>query len=153
MKGGLRFEINDELGEVASTRRLSARCLPAGLPRKTAGKYGTKGGLRAIQVKVAFGLSEKQGKYLEFWSRRSKYAPTMVRKLGPRVFELPPNALSLYLLARLRQAIGSAFLHAYPVGFSSDIPQVPKRVAKLFVKKRLWREQAERLEGISLRSY
>jgi hypothetical protein len=123
------------------------------VPRKIFGRYGMRGGLRAIQVKVAFGLSEKQEKYLTFWSRKSKHGPAVIRKLGPRVFELPPDALSLYLLSRLRQNIGDAFIQAYPVGFSSDIPHVPKPVTVLFTKKRLRRREVAQLSNLSLRSY
>jgi hypothetical protein len=143
------LKLDDPLGGVGSK---PSRLL-ASTSRKFAAKYGMKGGLRAIQVKVAFGLSRKQRNYLQFWSRRSKHGPAVIRKLGPRVFELPPDALSLYLLARLTRNIGDALIQVYPVGFSSDIPRVPKSVSLLFGKERLRRRETERLSRLSLRSY
>jgi len=104
-------------------------------------------------VKVAFGLSKKQKKYLEWWSRRGTYGRGVIQKLSPRVFELPPNALSLYLLARLRENVGEAFLHVYPVGFSSDVPSAPKPVIELFGKQKLRSEELLRLRDLSLREY
>lgn len=124
------------------------------IPRTITEKFAMKGGLRAIQVMVAFGITEKQKKYLEWWSRRSTYSQDVIRKLSPRVFELPPNAFSLYLISRLVQNIGSEFVHAYPVGFSSDIPQIPKEIVEeVFAKQRLGNREIERLKGLSLKVY
>lgn len=108
--------------------------------------------MRAIQVKVTGALSERQLRYLEFWSTRSVHSRRMVRKISDHVFELPPNALSLYLIHRLAQNIGGDCVYPYPVGFMSDLPQPPRGLRALFVKRKLRKRQLVRLLNLELRS-
>jgi len=139
----------------ASAPKRKGRPLRATIPR-TIPEISScwKGSIRAIQVMVAFAITRKQKKYLEWWSRRSPHSQGIIRKLSSRVFELPPNAFSLYLISRLIRNIGSEFVDAYPVGFSSDIPQISKGIIKeIFVNQRLRDSETARLKRLSLRVY
>ena len=118
-----------------------------------AGETRRIGGLRAIGVKVAFALLPQERMYLLDWSLRGVYGRGVIEKLGPRVFELPPTGLSLYLIARLRERVGDVKVHVYPVGFSSDVPKPPDRARELFSKRKLRNEELEFLRGLSLRAY
>ncbi len=116
-------------------------------------KFDRVGGLRAIQVKVRLDITKKQRKYLDRWFR-STYGQGVIRKLGRGVFQLPPNAFSLYLIAKLVRHIGQEFVEAYPVGFSTDIPTVPKAIVeKVFVRQKLRRWEITSLKELSLRAY
>jgi hypothetical protein len=116
-------------------------------------KFDRIGGFRAIQVKVRLDITRKQSFYVDDWVQ-SAYGQGVIRKLGRRVFELPPNAFSLYLIAKLVRHIGQDFVEAYPVGFSSDIPEIPKTIVeKVFVKQTLRRWEITSLKRLSLRAY
>jgi hypothetical protein len=137
----------------AAKRTTKAKYPPVKIPPTIPEGFSMKGGLRAILVKVAFGITKKQEDYVIWWSRKGAYGRNFIRKLGPRVFELPANAFSLYMIARLEKSLGSEFVNAYPAGFSSDIPRVPKDVELLFQKMKLRVDEVEGLKALSLRVY
>lgn len=137
----------------SSCRGDAAKAHTTKIARHPTTKFDRIGGLRAIQVKVRLDITKKQRNYLDGWFR-STYGQGVIRKLRRGVFELPPNAFSLYLITKLVRHIGQEFVEAYPVGFSSDIPEVPKAIVeKVFVRQKLRRWEITSLKELSLRAY
>jgi hypothetical protein len=101
--------------------------------------------VRAIQVVVNFSITRRQYNYLVWWYSRSRYR-CMITKCSKRIFELRPNALSFYAIARLDEGLKKdgpldTYLDYYPVGFKSDISPLPGRVTRLFRRRKLGKRQ------------
>jgi len=110
--------------------------------------------VRAIQVVVNAGITRRQYNYLVWWYSRSRYR-RMISKRSKRIFELRPNALSFYAIARLDEGLKkdgdlNTYLDYYPVGFKSDIPPLPEKVRRLFRRRKLRKRQYDFLSEMKL---
>jgi hypothetical protein len=115
--------------------------------------------VRAIQVRVNFAITQRQYNYLVWWYSRSRYR-RRITKLSRRIFELRPNALSFYAIARLDEGLKRApldrlgrlttYLTWYPVGSDTDIPPLPRMVTRLFSRRKLGKRQYAFLRDMKL---
>ena len=99
-------------------------------------------------------ITRRQYNYLVWWYSRSRYR-CMISKRSKRIFELRPNALSFYAIARLDEALKkdgdlNTYLDYYLVGSESDIPPLPEKARRLFRRRKLGKRQYAFLSEIKL---